>query len=64
MKVVYELGEVVEIRDNTCGHGFYYGEHVRIKSLDGDYVETAEYLDGNDFWYLDEDDIQKIEESK
>jgi hypothetical protein len=59
--VKYEVGQIVEIRDNTCGHCFEIGEHVRIKSLDEDSeVETAEHLDGSDFWYLDADDFATI----
>lgn len=60
--IEYEVGQVVEVRDNTCGHWFEIGEKVRIRSLDKDgEVESAEHLDCSDHWYLDEDDIKPLE---
>jgi hypothetical protein len=54
----YELGQIVEVVDNTCGHSFYIGQKVIIKKFDDDNkVEAAWNLDKTDFWYLDEDDI-------
>lgn len=65
MKAVYEVGEIVQVSANTCGHCFVNGEPVRIRTLDeGGDVESAEHLDGRDFWYIDDEDICKIEESK
>ena len=61
MKAVYEVGEIVKVRANTCDHSFLNGEHVRIRNLsEGGNVETAEHLDGRDFWYIDDEDICKL----
>lgn len=63
MQPVYEIGEIVEIIDNQNGHMFEIGQHVRIRELTvyGG-VDSAENInDSEDYWYLDEDDIKKIE---
>ncbi|UUV45975.1 hypothetical protein [Bacillus phage vB_BanS-Thrax3] len=63
MQPQYEIGEIVEIIDDSNGHLFEIGEHVRIRTLHfHGGVASAESLDGTVFWFLDEDDIKKIEE--
>ncbi|AKQ08484.1 hypothetical protein PQE66_gp169 [Bacillus phage PBC2] len=64
MKPVYEIGEIVKIIDDKNGHLFEIGQRVRIRKLNEDgSVDSAESLeDSQDYWYLNEDDIEKIEE--
>lgn len=58
----YKVGEVVQIIGNISQHQFDIGESVRITEVNNsNESSTAEYLDGRDFWYLMNDDIQKIE---
>ena len=64
MQPQYEVGEIVEIIDDLNGHKFEIGEHVRIRALHfHGGVASAESLEDSDiYWFLDEDDIRKIEE--
>lgn len=55
------IGKKVKIIDRFGGHYFKIGSIVRIFEKD-DYDEDygqgylAQYLDGNDYWYIYEDD--------
>lgn len=63
MQPVYEIGEIVEIIDNVTGHEFAEGQHVRIVDVDSKgEVQSAESLDGEDYWYIANEDIKKIED--
>ena len=62
---MYEIGQKVRIVSNTNGHDFEIGEIVLVKYLDDDgNVSECECLDGSDFWFLDERDIEPLEESE
>lgn len=60
-----KVGQEVRVVANTTGHEFEIGEIVKIASLlpNGE-IEMAEKLDGSDYWYLDEEDIEPITENK
>lgn len=57
--IKYEVGQEVRIRDNTCGHYFHMGEIVTIRGLKED-GRVDSCFNGEDRWYLDEDDIEPI----
>ena len=58
----YEVGQILEVYNNTCGHNFEIGEKVRVRTLDKDgNVDSCEHLDCHDFWYLDDDDVRHIQ---
>ena len=54
-------GDVVTIVANTVRHQFYIGTIVKIKELlyvSGEpYGYHAEYLDGSDYWYIQDADF-------
>jgi hypothetical protein len=52
------VGELVKITDNSCGHRFPIGEIVRVRSSN-----TAEYLDKRDWWAVKEVDYVVLEAS-
>ncbi|OMD16233.1 hypothetical protein [Paenibacillus odorifer] len=56
VKRTANVGELVKITDNNCGHHFPSGEIVRIRS-----VNTAEYLDKRDWWAVKEVDYVVLE---
>mgnify|MGYP001029156215 CR=1 FL=1 len=57
----FKEGDIVKVVANTTAHEFRIGEHVRITVTDEDLGEyTAEHLDGSDFWYLDEEEVESI----
>lgn len=59
------VGDIVEVVDNTSDHMFLIGEKVRITyvygegelSKSGGCAYKAEHLDGSDFWWMHEDDV-------
>ncbi|QOV08287.1 YorP-like protein [Bacillus phage Kirov] len=63
MQPTYEVGEVVRIINDLNGHLFEIGQLVKVKALHyHGGVASAESLDGEDYWYLNEDDIEKVEQ--
>lgn len=60
--VNFEVGQIVEVYNNTCGHCFEIGELLRVKRLDpyGE-LERCEHLDGRDYWYVGADDVRHVE---
>lgn len=56
----YEVGDVVEIIDNSCEHGFETGQHVRLCSCDSDGAWAAKDLEGSAFWYIEEDEFKPV----
>lgn len=49
---------------NESGHYFPFATKVRIIDHDGDDPNApmkAEYLDGSNYWYVNEDDIEVIQ---
>lgn len=58
---MFEIGQEVKIIGNTSGHEFDIGETVRVKALgNGGEVESAECLDGSDYWFLDGEELEPI----
>ena len=58
----YKEGDIVRIISNQHGHQFNIGEKVRIKKVcDIDY--KAECLDGHDYWYVQENEIELVKEA-
>lgn len=55
----FKVGDIVKIIDNRSHHEFLIGEQVRIVSIGDDL--KAEYLDGHDFWWVFEEDIELVE---
>lgn len=54
----YKSGDLVKITGNSNHHEFSTGETVRLKQKCRDGVWTAEYLDGRDYWYVNESDMK------
>lgn len=55
----YKEGDIVKIIACRNGHQFELGEEVRItKVRDVDY--KAEYLDGHDYWFVEDEEIKLI----
>lgn len=58
------VGDILEIVNNTSDHGFPLGEKVRIIKVyekgecSNEY--KAEYLNGDDFWWLNEADVDMV----
>lgn len=62
--VKYEVGQLFEVFDNTCGHEFEIGEIVRLKTLDKyGYIESCQDLNGYDYWFVDSDDVRPVSNS-
>lgn len=62
MDIVFEVGQIVEVFDNTCGHFFEIGEKVRVRTVEPDgAVDSCEHLDRRDHWFLDNDDIRHLQ---
>jgi len=61
---MWKVGEIVEIIDDLNGHMFYIGQRVRIRALheNGDVASAESLDDSEDYWFLNQDDIKKIEE--
>lgn len=63
----YQIGQevivVIDHKNSETGHQFSKGERVRVSSLDSDgFIDCCEYLDGHDYWYIDEDEVMEIPE--
>lgn len=57
----FKEGDIVKVVANTTDHDFEIGEHVRIYEVDDILDEyTAEHLDGRDYWYLKEEEVESI----
>ena len=62
MSVLFEVGQILEVYNNTCGHHFEIGEKVRVLGINNDgSIDSCEKLDGTDHWYVDEDDVRHIQ---
>jgi hypothetical protein len=64
MKNKYKIGDVLEVVDNKGNHDFPIGTHVRITKYFGYVIYQAEYLDGHNWWFIREEDLQPIKENK
>lgn len=64
--IEFEVGQIVEVYNNTCCHEFCIGELVRVKNIDiNGEVSVCEHLDGRDWWWADSEDVRHVEgESK
>lgn len=60
--IKFEVGQILEVYDNTCDHMFDIGEKVRVRALneDGD-IDSCEHLDGSDYWFVDSFDVRHID---
>ena len=58
----YKIGDKVKIVAYKHGHGFDIGEVVIITEVNEDNYR-GEYLDGRDFWYVEDDEIAPIPET-
>lgn len=59
----FQVGDIVKVIGNSTDHNFPLGEVVRIKKLDiTGAVDEAEYLDGSDYWFMADCDLEKVEE--
>lgn len=58
----FKIGDICEVCEVINGHKFEIGEHVRIVDIypeEEDYA--AEKLDGSDYWYVDDEEIELVE---
>lgn len=53
----YQIGDKVEIIDNTSGHEFEIGEVVEIIEYSGPDYKAA---NGDEWWYIKDKDIRKV----
>ena len=60
----YKVGQVVRIVANTNDHGFKIGEKVLITRTFMGEADRADKLDGSDYWFIGNDDIEEIKEEK
>lgn len=61
----YAVGDKVRILREIHGHSFPVGEIVKIVDIDEDDDPSpykATYLDGHDYWYLGDDEIEPEDE--
>ena len=58
----YKVNDKVKIVACNHGHGFEIGEFVRITEVT-EINYRAEYLDGHDYWYVEDDEIAPIPET-
>lgn len=61
----YEVGQkvmvIVDRKVSESGHEFHYGQIVRVRKLDSDgLIDSCEYLDGHDYWYIDQDEVTEV----
>lgn len=55
-----EVGTLVKVVDNINNHGFSIGEVVRYVGGPGE--DGFEYVDGSDFWFMEPEEYEVIEE--
>ena len=60
----YKVGDKVKITGNSNNPGFSIGETVKILEVFRSHHYRAEYLDGRDWWYVNECDIEPVQEQE
>ena len=60
---MFKVGQKVRVIANNSYHEFEIGETVRVRTLlkNGE-VESAECLDSSEYWFIEEEDIQPVDE--
>lgn len=56
---LFKVNQICEITNSKTD--FNRGDLVRIARIDGDGEYKAEYLDGHDFWYVNDSDLRLID---
>ena len=58
-----KVGDIVRIKDNIHDHEFKIGENVRIVEVFEENYK-AEYLDGSDYWFVEDPEIELAKENE
>lgn len=61
----YKVGDIVEVVDNLFAHGFQYGEHIRVTTVDENgFIYYARSLKDNQRWAIHDTEVTEVERIK